>query len=108
MKARLLARLAADPALPGGAKIALGAAVLSLASPVDLVPDVLPVLGYVDDILLAAILVDGILDHVDRALVHRHWPGKGESLDRLARLARAVAVWVPRGLQRRVFAGGGG
>lgn len=102
---RLVARLAGDPTLPRSAKIALGAAVLYLASPIDLVPDFVPALGYADDVLLAAILVDGILNHVDRALVLRCWPGTGESLDRLARVARALAAWVPRGLQSRVFGG---
>lgn len=103
--ARLIVRLAADPTLPGTAKIALAAAALYLASPIDLVPDFLPVLGYLDDVLLAALLVDGILNHVDRTLVLRYWPGTGESLDRLAGVARSLATWVPRRVKARVFGG---
>lgn len=100
---RLIARLAADPRLPRAAKLALAAALVYLASPIDLVPDFLPLVGLLDDLLLAAILVDGILNHVDRALVLRHWPGSAESLDTLARTARLFAMWVPRRLKRRVF-----
>jgi uncharacterized membrane protein YkvA (DUF1232 family) len=103
--ARLLARLVGDPGLPTPAKIALAAAVAYLVSPVDIVPDFIPFLGYVDDILLAAILVDGILNHVDRRLVAKYWPGTPESLDRIARVARGLAVWVPHRLKRRVFSG---
>ena len=102
---RLLARLVGDPLLPRTAKIALGAAMVYLASPVDLIPDFIPLVGYLDDLLLAALLVDGILNWVDRALVLKYWPGTPDALERLARVARMLAVWVPRRLKARVFAG---
>ena len=46
-----------------------------LASPFDLIPDFIPFLGYVDDLLLAAIVLDGILNFVDRSLILKYWPG---------------------------------
>ncbi len=102
--ARLIARLVADPTLPRPVKIALAAAAVYLASPIDLVPDFIPWLGYVDDLLLAALVVDGLLNWVDRALILRYWPGSPESLERVARAARLLAAWVPRRLKARVFA----
>ena len=102
--ARLLARLVADPVLPRTAKIALGAGALYLLSPLDLIPDFIPFVGYVDDVLLAAILMDGVLNYVDRALVMKYWPGSPETLDRIARAARILAAWVPRRIKQRVFA----
>jgi uncharacterized membrane protein YkvA (DUF1232 family) len=101
---RLIARLVADPGLPRTAKIALVAAAVYLLSPLDLLPEFIPILGYVDDVLLAAILVDGVLNFADRALVLKYWPGSSESLDRVARVARVLAAWVPRRLKQRVFA----
>jgi uncharacterized membrane protein YkvA (DUF1232 family) len=103
--ARLIARLVRDPVLPRAAKIALAAAAVYLASPLDLVPDFIPFLGYLDDVLLAALVVDGILNYVDRGLVLKYWPGSADSLDRVARSARLFAMWVPRRLKQRVFAG---
>lgn len=101
--ARLIARLVADPALPRPAKIALAAAAVYLASPVDLVPDFLPFLGYLDDVLLAAVLLDGILNYVDRRLLLKYWPGTPEALDGLARVAHLLARWVPGRLKARIF-----
>ena len=102
---RLIAKLVRDPLLPRAAKVALAAAMVYLASPIDLIPDFIPFLGYLDDLLLAALLVDGILNWVDRALVLKYWPGTPESLERLARAARMLAVWVPRRLKARIFTG---
>jgi uncharacterized membrane protein YkvA (DUF1232 family) len=101
---RLIARLVADPVLPRTAKIALAAAAVYLLSPIDLLPDFIPLLGYADDVLLAAILVDGILNFVDRGLVLKYWPGSPESLERVAKAARILSAWVPRRLKQRVFA----
>lgn len=102
---RTIARLAADPVLPRAAKVALAAVVLYLVSPVDLIPDFIPGLGALDDLLVAAILVDGILNYVDRGLVLKYWPGSAESLERIARSARVLAAWVPRRLKVRIFSG---
>jgi uncharacterized membrane protein YkvA (DUF1232 family) len=104
--ARTMARLATDPALPRSVKLALAAALVYLVSPLDLLPDFLPVVGYLDDVLVGAIVVDGLLSHVDRAVVLRYWPGTPDSLDKIARIARFLAAWVPRRLKRRLFAPG--
>lgn len=100
---RALVGLAADPSLPRATKIALGAAALYIASPVDLLPDFIPFLGLLDDVLLAAVLVDGLLNFVDRSLVLRYWPGNPERLDRIARIAHILAAWVPRRVKVRIF-----
>jgi uncharacterized membrane protein YkvA (DUF1232 family) len=101
--ARLLARLVGDPLLPRGAKIALAAAMVYLASPFDLIPDFIPLVGYLDDLLIGALVVDGVLNWVDRGLILKYWPGTPDSLERIARVARMLAVWVPRRLKARIF-----
>ena len=102
---RLITRLVTDPALPRAAKVALGAVAVYLLSPIDLLPDFVPLVGYLDDLLLVAVVVDGILNWVDRALVLRYWPSSTASLDTIARTARVLALWVPRRLKLRVFSG---
>jgi uncharacterized membrane protein YkvA (DUF1232 family) len=99
----MLGRLVKDPALPRPVKIALAAAVVYLASPIDLIPDFIPLLGWLDDALLAAIVLDGVLNFVDRDLLLRYWPGNERSLDALARTARTLAIWVPRRIKQRIF-----
>jgi uncharacterized membrane protein YkvA (DUF1232 family) len=101
---RMVNRLLNDPVLARPAKIAIAAAAVYLVSPIDLIPDFIPVLGYVDDLVLAAILVDGIVTYVDRQVLLRYWPGSPRSLDQLARAAGLLARWVPRRIRARIFA----
>lgn len=102
--ARLIGRLVIDPRLPRSAKVALVAAAVYLASPIDLLPDVVPFVGYLDDVALAAIVLDGIFNYVDRALVVRYWPGSPAALDKLAHAAHLLARWVPARIKARIFA----
>jgi len=101
--ARLIARLARDPRVPGRTKTVLAGVAVYLASPVDLIPDFIPLLGYLDDALLVAIVLDGLLNHVDRTVLLEHWPGDARSLDRAGRVAARLAAWVPRRWKARVF-----
>ena len=104
--ARMLVSLAADREVPTAAKVVLAAVAVYLVSPIDLVPDFLPVVGYLDDLILAAVAVDGVLSFVDRPLVIRYWPGSPASLERVAAVARRLARWVPGRIKARIFGGG--
>jgi hypothetical protein len=50
------------------------------------------------------VVVDGLLNYVDRRLILKYWPGSPQSLDKIGRAARLLAVWVPRRLKARIFA----
>jgi uncharacterized membrane protein YkvA (DUF1232 family) len=103
--ARMVASLLADPAVPTAVKVVLVAVAAYLASPLDLLPDFIPFVGYLDDVLLAAVVVDGLVNYLDRSLLLRYWPGRPESLETVAAVARRLARWVPRRLKQRVFGG---
>ena len=102
---RLIASLLTDREVPIPAKLVLAAMALYLASPLDLIPDVIPFVGFLDDVLLVALVVDGLLNHVDRALLLKYWPGQPASLDAVAAVARRTARWVPGRVQDQIFGG---
>ncbi len=103
--ARMIASLLADRQVPTAAKVALAAVAVYLVSPVDLIPDFIPFLGYLDDAFLVAVVVDGLLNYLDRSLLLKYWPGGVASLDATAAVARRLARWVPARLKARIFAG---
>jgi uncharacterized membrane protein YkvA (DUF1232 family) len=85
--ARLLRRLAADPALPRGVRIKLALLALYLISPIDLVPDFIPVLGYADDAVLVAVAVRSAIRSAGPAAIEKHWPGTPDGLRLILRVA---------------------
>lgn len=105
--ARLIAGVVRDERVPGSVKIGLAGAALYLASPVDLLPDFIPAVGYLDDLLVAAVILDALLNRVDRRVLLDHWAGDPATLERCARVAGVVAAFVPRRLRARIFGGPG-
>jgi len=103
--ARMLVSLAGDRDVPTSAKVVLAAVAVYLVSPVDLIPDFIPLVGYLDDIILAAVVVDGVLNFIDRPILLRYWPGSPASLERTAAVARRLARWVPARVKARIFGG---
>ena len=57
-----------------------------LASPIDLVPDFIPVAGYADDAIIVAAVLRSVAHHAGTAAVQRHWPGTSDGFAALCRL----------------------
>jgi uncharacterized membrane protein YkvA (DUF1232 family) len=76
----LMRRLLGDPRVPRRHKLMLGLLVPYLASPIDLIPDFIPVIGLLDDALLVALVLRRVLRAGGAELLHEHWPGPEESL----------------------------
>ena len=91
--ARLVKRLAADRKVRG-VRVRLLFLLAYLASPIDLVPDFIPVLGYADDLLLIALVLRSVARTAGIETLRRHWPGTPEGFDALIRLCR-VEVTAP-------------
>ena len=75
--------------------IALGAGLLAgwlallmvyLALPIDLVPDFLPVIGYVDDAIIVAFVLRSVVRQAGIEAIRVHWPGTESGFAALARL----------------------
>ena len=84
---RLVRRLAADPTLPRSVRVRLWLLLGYLLSPIDLVPDVVPVLGYADDVVVVAWALRSVVRRAGVDAVDRHWPGSPAGLVVVHRLA---------------------
>jgi uncharacterized membrane protein YkvA (DUF1232 family) len=84
---RLVRRLAADGSLPRGVRIRLWLLLAYLLSPVDLVPDFVPVLGYADDVVVVAWALRSVVCRAGAEALDRHWPGQPAGLAVVQRLA---------------------
>jgi uncharacterized membrane protein YkvA (DUF1232 family) len=58
-----------------------------LVSPIDLIPDFIPVVGQLDDAAIAAMVLRGVVRSAGPEVVAEHWPGTTRSLNVVLRLA---------------------
>ncbi|GGT00733.1 YkvA family protein [Streptomyces chromofuscus] len=84
---RLVSRLARDRTLPRRTRALLWVLAGYLALPVDLVPDVIPVLGYADDAIAVALVLRAVIRRSGADALTRHWPGTDDGLAVVRRLA---------------------
>jgi uncharacterized membrane protein YkvA (DUF1232 family) len=83
----LFKRLVGDPRVPRGRKLLLAAMLVYLATPIDLVPDFIPVAGQLDDAIIVALVLRSVLRSSGQALLREHWPGPPQSLQLIERAA---------------------
>ncbi|MFW6309158.1 MAG: YkvA family protein [bacterium] len=77
----LLCKLSFDKDVPAREKAKLATAIAYFVSPVDLIPEAITgPAGYVDDIALAAFVLNNIVNNTDPEIVKRHWAGDEEIL----------------------------
>jgi uncharacterized membrane protein YkvA (DUF1232 family) len=76
-------RLRNDPRVPRRAKIAILLAGLWLLSPIDLLPEFLPIIGPLDDVLVIALALRYAARRVPREVLLEAWPGEPRLLERL-------------------------
>jgi uncharacterized membrane protein YkvA (DUF1232 family) len=88
---RLLRRLLSDRTLAVGLRIRLALLLAYLLSPIDLVPDFVPVIGYADDIIIVALVLRSVIARAGVEALQKHWPGTPEGLLIVLRLAGLAA-----------------
>ncbi len=96
----LVTRLARDPRVPRRRKLLLLGLAGYVASPVDLVPDVVPVVGQLDDAVVVALVLRHLVRAGGAPLLRELWPGPERSLTVLLRLAGVAGPSRADGPQR--------
>ena len=77
---KLIARLLKDPRVPRRAKITLGLAAAYVASPIDLIPELIPIVGWADDVLIVMFAIDSLIQRAGPDVVDELWDGPGDLL----------------------------
>ena len=83
----LFQRLLSGERLPRRRKLLLAASIGYLALPFDLIPDFIPVVGQLDDVIIVALVFRSVLRSGGPRLVREYWPGPPASLRAITYLA---------------------
>ena len=88
---RLVRRLAGDKTLHRGVRVRLWLLMAYLVSPIDLVPDFIPVIGFADDAIILSLALRSVIKRAGIDAVVGHWPGTPDGLATLLRICRIAA-----------------
>ena len=83
---RLVRRLLGDRAVPVGVKVALVVLLVWLISPIDLIPEFIPVLGPLDDVVVAVLILRYVRRRVGLEGLRSRWPGTPDGFALLGRI----------------------
>ena len=84
---RLVRSLLADRAAPRAVRAALVVLLIWLLSPIDLIPEFIPVLGPLDDVVVAVIVLRYVRRRLGTEALRAHWSGSDAGFGLLLRLA---------------------
>jgi uncharacterized membrane protein YkvA (DUF1232 family) len=77
---RLLRRLASARAVPRMVRVELILLLGYIFSPIQLIPDFIPIIGFLDDAVLVAIMLRIVVRTAGPEMLEKHWPGTPQGL----------------------------
>jgi len=100
---RLLSGLALDPDVPARQKAKVAIAILYIVSPLDFLPEaIFGPFACLDDLMVAVIVLNNLLNHVEPHVVLRHWNGDGDAIKLIQHFVAVADELVGSGLLRRI------
>lgn len=97
---KLLGRLIRDPRIPRRTKLVVGLALAYVASPIDLIPEFIPVVGFADDLMIVVFAVNHLIQVAGEDVVLEHWDGPRDLLELIESVMEVASDLVPARLRR--------
>lgn len=96
----LCARLLADSRVPMTERALVAGAIIYALVPLDLIPDMLPFVGQIDDAYLIALSLLRLMERTDPKIVREHWKGGGDVVELIGSAATLAAKFLPKPIRR--------
>ncbi len=104
---RLLVKTMGDRRISLNQKIMLLGTILYVLSPLDLIPDLIPFTGQVDDILLLAMVILTIMQQVGHSVFRDGWKDQQSLSDLAHRVLKQASSFLPSSIYERIVKGSG-
>ena len=96
----LCARLMVDPQVPTKERVLVAGAIIYAFMPFDLIPDLIPFVGQIDDAYLIALSLLRLATVTDPQIVRRHWSGGGDVVELIGSTAMIASKLLPKKIRR--------
>ena len=95
--------VAEDQRIPGRDKKVILAMLALVLSPFDIIPDWIPIIGVLDDLIIIAVVLDYFFNVLDQAILLSHYPWGMKSYVSVQKGARAIAFLTPRAVKEKIW-----
>ena len=96
----LCVRLLTDARVPTAERALVAGAIVYAIIPFDLIPDMLPFVGQVDDAYLIALTLLRLMERTDPKVVREHWSGGGDVVELIGAAALTAGKFLPERIRR--------
>jgi uncharacterized membrane protein YkvA (DUF1232 family) len=96
----LCARLLTDARVPAAERAMVAGAIVYAIIPFDLIPDMIPFVGQIDDVYLIALTLLRLMERTDPKVVREHWAGGGDVVELVGAAAQVAAKFLPQRIRR--------
>jgi uncharacterized membrane protein YkvA (DUF1232 family) len=100
---KFVVNVAQDERIPTRDKKIILALITLVLSPIDLIPDWIPVFGILDDIIILSIILDYFFRVLDSQILLSHYPWGMKSFARLRAISRTMDIFVPKVIKKRLW-----
>lgn len=101
--ANFVKNVANDERIPARDKKVLLTLTALILSPIDLIPDWIPVIGVMDDLVMIAIILDYLFEHLDSDILLSHYPFGMKSFITLRRFSRMISWMTPSFIKSKIW-----
>ncbi len=98
----LLCRLAVDKRVGSKQKLLVGGIIAYVISPIDIIPDFIPFIGYVDDLVLVVYGLNIVLNELDKQVLIDNWSGEEDVLQLLQRITYVAENFLDRNILKKI------
>ena len=98
----LICRLAMDDRVPSRKKILAGAILAYLVMPIDFIPDFIPVIGHLDDLVLVVLGLNMVLNGIDKQILLDNWSGEGILLELLQTITAKAEQFMDKNILKKI------
>ncbi|MCD4819111.1 MAG: DUF1232 domain-containing protein [Candidatus Cloacimonetes bacterium] len=98
----LLLRLSMEKRVATKQKLMIGGIIAYVISPIDLIPDFIPLFGYVDDLVLIVYGLNIVLNEIDHNIVLDNWSGEEDVLELISRITAVSEEFLDKNLLKKI------
>jgi uncharacterized membrane protein YkvA (DUF1232 family) len=98
----LVCRLAMDDRVPAKKKVFVGAIIAYVLMPLDIIPDFIPVVGHIDDLVLIVIGLNQILKEIDKQVLLDNWSGEEDLLEVITKITASADQFLDKNIWKKI------